>query len=330
MDVTAMEGTSKGSRNPLSVARDTLRQMRRDDAATSASAKQSAITAADNTSVPFTLPAAEEDALVAQVRGLSTGGKAKKGGGSSNSSSGSGGATCLIADADDFWIRACLRARKGDVVRAHALLGNYLRWRHDVHYDETSSSDKVRTILSTGLLNVVGNVTRDGRPILTVRYRFFNPREFAAIDVARAVGVVVEYLLRTYPAAQSHGVVVMDDMVGFSFGNFDFRVVRFLERAFTQVMPMRLAAIHVVNPGWVVRTIFSLMAGIMSKKIQARVHICEANNAEKLGRWLEKSEVPEFLNLGGTRQWSPQMLAQYVDRMMDMRKSVGPATMTLQ
>lgn len=325
MDLKAMEGTSKGSRNPLSVARDTLRQMRRDDAATSASASQSAITAADNTSVPFTLPAAEEDALIERVRNLSTqsspslfGGKAKKAGSPS------------VANAEDFWIRACLRARKGDVQRAHALLENYLRWRRDVRYDETSTSDKVRAILATGLLNVVGNVTREGRPILTVRYRFFNPREFAAIDVARAVGVVVEYLLRTYPAAQSHGVVVMDDMVGFSFGNFDFRVVRFLEKAFTQVMPMRLAAIHVVNPGWLVRTIFSLVAGLMSKKIQARVHICEANNADKLGKWLAKDEVPEFLNLGGSREWSGQMLAQYVDRMMDMRKSAGPATTTVQ
>lgn len=299
-----MEGTSKKTNVGFSVVADTLRQMRRDDATASAASRKSTITAADNMSVPFRLSEAEEAEIENCMRQT-----ASKAG------------NALVANADSFWLRACLRARKGDVERANALASNYLKWRRDVHYARYvrgGLSPSVHAILSTGAFLVAGNYSRDERPVLTVRYRYFNPRRFAAVDVARALGAVVEFLLREYPASQSHGIVVLDDTAGFSFSNFDIRVFRFLEKAFAQVLPIRIAAIHIVNPGWVIRTIFNLVSGFMSRKIKARIMICDAGDVNKIQTSFEPQHIPKFINLGGTLEWTDAHQKQFVERVSEL------------
>lgn len=304
MDVQSLEGTTKKSKVGLSAVADTLRQMKHDDATASPMSRQSTITAADNTSVPFKLSEAEEQELENGMR---------------RTASETGNA--LVANADSFWLRACLRARKGDVQRANALALNYLKWRRDVKYSRHvrgGLSPAVHDMLSTGAFIVAGNHSRDGRPVLMVRYRYFNPRRFAAVDVARALGAVVEFMLREYPLSQSHGIVVLDDTAGLNFSNFDLRVFRFLEKAFAQVLPLRIAAIHVVNPGWVVRAIFNLVSGFMSRKIKARIMICDAGDVNKIQKSFEPQHIPKFINLGGTMPWTDEHQRQFIQRLSEM------------
>lgn len=312
MDVSTLEGTSKGMRNPVSAFTDTVRQMRRDDASATGEDAQSKLTAADSTSVPYILSGADADKLVSELRAHARKMAAEKKRNKKGSED--------LESVDDFYLLSCLRARKGSVERAYALLCNYVKWRRDAGYDAvlaslSSAQSKVGRLLRTGLFVVAGNETLEHRPCLVVRYRFFNPREFAALDVALAIGIVVEYVLRTYPNAQSHGLAVVDDMAGFAFGNFDIRVFKFLEKAFTQVMPMRLASISVCNPGWIVRTIFSLVAGFMSKKIQARITIVDAKDTKKMAKLFAKDQIPSFLNMGGTLQWGDTQQNALVDDM---------------
>lgn len=315
MDVSALHGTSKGSRNPVSSAIDTIRQIRRDDSKASETAVKSTITASDNTSVPFILPREEEDALVAQLRAHPSTSKPSK------NASKNFSVSEAIKTADDFYLRACLRARKGDVERAHALLSNYVKWRHDTKFEEQISAFTMGKLLRTGIFVVAGNKSKEGRPILMIRYKYFNPKVFAPIDVALALGAVVEYILREYPESQSNGVVVLDDMAGFSVGNFDFRVFKFLEKAMTQVFPMRLAAIHIANPGWIMKTIFGLVSGFMSRKIQARIGMVESGNVKKMYQFFDKPDIPTFLNLGGSLQWGDTQLKDYVDNLEKISKT---------
>lgn len=301
MDVRSLEGTSEGNKHGVSGVVNTMRQIRYEDAHANKSPKKSAIREGDNSSVPFVLPSEEEDALIQRLR------QAAQRAGDED-----------VANADEFWLRACLRVRKGDEERARALAGNYLQWRRDVRYEESMRGGLtpiLQEILTSGLFCVAGNKSRGDRPVLTVRYRFFNPRKFSALDVAHALGVVVEFLLREYPTSQSHGIVVVDDTAHFTFANFDLRVIRFLEKAFSQVLPVRIAAIYVVNPGWVVKTVFNLVSGFMSRKIKARITICSSGDVAKFAQYFEPHNIQTFLNLGGTLEWSDVDQKQFADRI---------------
>lgn len=84
----------------------------------------------------------------------------------------------LVVMADVFWLLATLRARKGDVDRAVALTTNFLQRRQNVKYEENSQSttESSQAVLDSGILLSAGNVSQDGRHVLTIRYRYFHPR----------------------------------------------------------------------------------------------------------------------------------------------------------
>lgn len=262
----------------------------------------SVLTADDNPSVPFLLSSKEEERLLAQVTEL-----AKQ---SDNTD---------VSNASSFFILACLRTRKGDPGRAIALLANYLQWRRRVGYyrhvracADSSLSSTVLDILNSKLLTVAGNTSRDGRPVFTCRYRYLNPRKYSADDTARALGVVFEYLLRRYPTAQTHGIVVVDDAAGFSISNMDVGLLRFLARAFSKVLPIRVAAAYIVNPSWIVNIVFNIMAPFMSNKLKTRLTLCPSHDYELFAKYFEPSQTPTFLNLNGSFEWSDADQSRFV------------------
>lgn len=315
MDMKGMESKSDGIKGGVVTVLNTMRQIRNQDATDKGQAHSAGITAVDNTSVPFLLPKEEEDALVAKLRTVASQGKDPN---------------PFVAHADPFFLVACLRVRKGNVNRAHALACNYLRWRVDVRYHEQTAhelSPSILDALSRGLFTVAGNASRDGgRPVLTVRYKFFDPRRYSPFDTARAFGFVIEYMLRTYPRSQTHGIVVVDDATDFSLANFDVRLIHFLEKAFTQVLPVRIAALFVTNPSWIIKTMFTFFSGFLSKKLKTRIRLVDRGDTETFAQFFEPSNIPTFLNLGGTLEWTQTQQDELVDRITQSCTTWPPAS----
>lgn len=304
-----MESTSSGT-SGLNVAVKVVRQLQK-ESSSNPQDNLSRVTASDNTSIPFELTAEEEARLLCEMRSLA----------SENNKP-------HVAQADTFWLAAALRARKGDAKRAVALAANYLEWRAKVAYDEhtPTSSPVVSEILSARLFVLAGNVSRDGRPVLTIRYRFFDPRRFSALDTVRAFGFIVEWMLRTYPMAQTHGVVVVEDAAGFSLKNFDIRLISFLEKAFSSILPVRISALHVTNPGFLVRAMFTLFSSFFSDKLKARIRLFGKGEEGKFAEFFDKKQNLAFLNLGGTMEWSPTQQDALINRLLNDSREWAPAT----
>lgn len=311
MDPEALEGTSAGNNGGFVAVADTIRKLQKDDKAASTSERVSRLTAADNSSAPFEISAEETERLVTEMRKLAR----EKG-------------NKLVEHADEFWLLATLRARKGDVKRSVALASNYLEWRQKVDYDGNTpaSSGTMKEIMEAGLFVLAGNKSRDGRPVLTVRYRFFNPRRYSALDTARAFAYIVEWMLHTYPTSQTHGVVVVEDVAGFSFKNFDLRLVSFMEKAFTSIMPMRISALHIANPGLVIRSMFAIFSAFFSDKIKARIRLFGKGDEDKFAEFFERDQILDFLNLGGTLPWTDAQQAEVTLKLITDSARWGPAS----
>lgn len=304
-----MEGTS----GKTAAFKEIVKTMNtiKSDAATNPQQAQSQLNAADNSSQPFERTQQEEARLLSEMRKLSETRRLPN-----------------VICASDFWLLACLRARKGDVTRALALASSYLDWREKVDYEAhlPTKSPIVRQILSAGIFVPADNVSRDGRPVLTVRYRCFDPRRFSALDTARAFGFVVEWMLRTYPKVQTHGMVVVEDTAGFSLKNFDIRLVSFLEKAFSSILPIRISAMHIINPNFIIRAMFTLFSSFFSDKLKARIRLFGKGDEEKFAQFFQPNQNLSFLNMGGTKEWTPAQQESVTSRMV--RESQGWAQAT--
>lgn len=314
MDARTLDGTTDGTKGGVIAVLSALRDIKRDDADPAVDNAAAAVTAAGDLSTPFSASAAEEAVLVRQLQLAAA----------------DDGAGEVVAHMHAFWLHACVRARKGDVSRALLMARNYCAWRTDVCYIERAVghnvSAAVRRALCAGLFTVAGNHARDGRPVLTVRFKFFDPRVLSALDVARTFGLLVEYMLREYPLAQTHGLAIVEDADGFSLGNMDLRLVRFLSNAFSKVLPVRITSLNIVNPSWLAKTMFQLMSGFISRKLQARIRVFDKGAVDRFAQFFEPHQTPTFLQLGGTLEWTEAQQHQLANRIIEQSAKWPPVS----
>lgn len=212
-----------------------------------------------------------------------------------------------VGIADSFWVLASLRARNGDMHRAIALLTNYLAWRRSVTYHDrlcNGVSSAVCDLLRTGTFSVCGNCSVDGQPVLTIRYEYYEPAKHQIADVSIAFTVLVEYLMRRFPRCQTHGLVVMEEMSGAKVANLDIRVANFLSRAFSSMLPLRIAAMFFCNAKRGVRTALRFMSPFLAKKFKTRVYVMHEGVVERFATFFASDQTPTFMKMHGSMVWS--------------------------
>lgn len=283
----------------------TIHTIRKDDQNATPCENLSRVSALDNTSVPYFIPHSKQKPLISNLRTLA----AEK-------------SNRLVSTASNFLLLSCLYARKGDISRSLALATNYLTFRQDFSYDLyiSSPSSTLREILSAGIFIPPGNFSRDGRPVLTIRYRFFDPRKFSAADTACATAFVLEWMLRTIPKAMTHGVSIVEDVNGFSLRNMDVRLMHFYDRAFTSVLPVRVAALHITNPGFIIRTVFTVFSAFLSDKLKARIRLFRKGQEDMFAEFFEPEQNLKFLGLGGTLHWTEMQQRELAAHMLECVK----------
>eukprot|EP00177_Eucheuma_denticulatum_P003318 GFKZ01005994.1.p1 GENE.GFKZ01005994.1~~GFKZ01005994.1.p1 ORF type:complete len:316 (+),score=43.96 GFKZ01005994.1:666-1613(+) len=298
-----LEHTTGGAKNPTALV-SALRQLTR-----RTSAPSGAVVSTSDLSTPFVRSAEEEGGLVDALR------EAAREQGNE-----------VVARADAFWLVACIRARKGDVGRAMALADNYLKWRLGLGADskDLAQSQQLRAQLERRLVFVPGHVDRDGRPVLNVRLRYQDPSKFSAMDTARTLSFVVEWLLRKYPAAQTHGIVIVNDLRGVTLRNLDLRLPSVLQQAFSKTLPVRVAAINVINPPFLLKAVVGLFASVFSQKLKLRVRFFSKGDEEKLYQLIEPSHLVDDIGMGGTETWTDQMHREWI-RTMEQDCHTWPA-----
>lgn len=262
-------------------------------------------------STPFVRTPEEEALLISQLKSLATEESEPQ-----------------VANADEFWLLACIRARKGDVTRALALAKNCLKWRESVNADgiKLNNCEQMKKQLETGMVFVSGNKNRLGQVILDIRLGKQDPARFSALDTTRMISFVLEWVLRTYPEAQTHGIVVVNNMKGVSLGNLDLRMPGVLQKAFSRNMPVRVSSVNICNPPWFIRMVLSLAAKVFSKKLKARVRVYGKGDAVKMEEMFEKDSIMIDLDMGGTAVWTDDMREKWINKMMTDCQQWPPST----
>lgn len=235
--------------------------------------------------------------------------------------------TSEIADnADEFWVQCCVKARKGNVQRASALLLALVAWKSKLGTGD-SVREKTHALLRRGLIWSSGARDKNGRCVMHVRLRYADPSTFAPADVVRTVALAVEWTLRTYPCAGSHGIVILGDAGGIGLRNIDARVPRELMTAFSRTMPVRMGAFVAINLPWFIRPVFAIISKILGSKLKARIMI--VGNVERLSDNFSLDAVPVDANAGGTLHWDIETQENWADAVMKQADQWPPVLPTL-
>lgn len=221
--------------------------------------------------------------------------------------------------ADTLWLRNCIIARNGDVRKAIALASNYLKWRSKLKYEHILCipSAPVIELLSRGLFISAGNFCRQNSPVLTIRYRSYNPDRFDIADVAVAFGIMVEFIIRQFPKCEIEGVTLMEDLHGVTLGNLDVRLLRFLWRTLSRTFPIRIRAVYYVRPSRLMRTVVKLIAPFVAHKLHTAAVVVDHDDGDKLLNAFEQDQIPSVVHPVGCMTWTPELLQNMVDRVLD-------------
>lgn len=305
--IERLEGNARppsGIASFFSVFRSLARQNSKDEIAH--------VTKAD-ISTPFIRSAEEETQLVESVRQ-----RALESGRQS------------VADAEHFWVLAAVRARKGDVTRAEKLLANFISWRKRIESvaDKQVRLDKTQSQLKSCFMFVSGTTDKAGRPVLHLKMAKHDPSSFSALDTIRTLSTVLEWTLRTYPAAQTHGMVVLHDMSDIALHNLDLRMPGEIQKAFSQSFPVRVASIILCHPPFFLKHIVGFFSSFMSSKLKARITTVGKNDKNLLDELFEPHNILVDLGLGGTAIWTQERHLEWVRRIDNDAKAWPEHTLT--
>lgn len=175
----------------------------------------------------------------------------------------------------EFWLLACLRARKYDPNRAIELAVKYMEWRiaFDVEHQTPRNNNVLLAQLQSGMIRIPGTKDKLGRYLVVMDLSKHDPDKWNSKDTVRCLHYNLARLLQQFPEAQARGIVVLNDMTHVTLKNIDTSVPKEVFNALSSRFPIRLGGIYIVNPPWFFRAVFPIVRTFMKKKFQERVRI---------------------------------------------------------
>jgi len=175
----------------------------------------------------------------------------------------------LCGNYSDEFLVSCLFARKMDISRTHELLEYNLKWRKESGFMKIPTISEVDLQLMQYILAVPGARSKDGCGIFAVRMGKAvvgtEPITFPTMSKWAAwynyVGIFchgIDYL--------RSGVYFIQDLDGYSWKNFDLEHNKKMGNIWTNVFPIRIKKIFIVNPPSIVNAVIRLSRVFLKKK----------------------------------------------------------------
>lgn len=209
---------------------------------------------------------------------------------------------------DQLFLRF-LRARKWDTVKSAEMLGQTLIWRvEEFDIDSIMSRGEQYYIdvePDEGFINqfkrgkvVLHGKDKQGRPIVTIRVRFHDPKAQSEEAMERLTVLVIE-TARLCLNDYIETAVVIFDMTGFGLGNMDYHVVRFLIKCFEAHYPECLGYLFIHRAPWVFSTIWNVIKGWIDPVVASKISFTKTE--KDLLKFINSDSLAK--ELGGTRSW---------------------------
>ncbi|GFY56433.1 alpha-tocopherol transfer protein-like [Trichonephila inaurata madagascariensis] len=175
---------------------------------------------------------------------------------------------------DDF-LTQFLRKNKYDTTRSLKNLQNYvlLRRKYSSKFERVTDED-LSAILPDKFYVLLPKRCPEGCAVIIVKIGNWNPTEFSFENLEKSILFLVMQILRD-PMTQICGIKVIYDCKGSSFQQLRYVTpynTYMYYHAMLNCLAGRYKGLHIINDSIVMKTMFTLMKSLMTKKLRSRVH----------------------------------------------------------
>ncbi|EDW13468.2 alpha-tocopherol transfer protein isoform X1 [Drosophila mojavensis] len=209
---------------------------------------------------------------------------------------------------DDKYLQKFLRTRYWKIENSYRLLCNYYKFREDnkKYYEKVRPLD-LRHLGDDDILTVTPYRDQLGHRILIYRFGRWRPNRVTVDDIFRAT-IILQELGSLEPISQIMGGVAIFDLKDLALEHLlhlSPSVAQKMIALLVTTMPLRTAALHIVNQNWLFNAAFKIFKPFLNASMREKLYIHGSDMSS-----LHKHIYPEHLpkRYGGLHEDYPYML----------------------
>lgn len=202
---------------------------------------------------------------------------------------------CQPHRTDDAFLQKFLRARYWKIEPSYRLLCNYYKFREQnkAFYEKVRPFD-LKFVGEDDILTATPYRDQHGHRILIYRFGVWKPSKVSVDDIFRASIALIE-LGSLEPIAQIVGGVGIFDLKDLSLNHIlhlSPNVAQKMIALLVTSMPVRTAAIHVVNQNWVFNAAFNIFKPFLNASMRERLFI-HGSDMKSLHKHISPDHLPK-------------------------------------
>ncbi|XP_030376714.1 alpha-tocopherol transfer protein isoform X2 [Scaptodrosophila lebanonensis] len=221
---------------------------------------------------------------------------------------------------DDKYLEKFLRARYWKIENSYRLLCSYYKFREqNKNYYEKVRPLDLRHLGDDDILTVTPYRDQHGHRILIYRFGLWRPNRVTVDDIFRAT-IVLQELGSLEPISQIVGGVGIFDLKDLSFEHIlhlSPGVAQKMIALLVTSMPIRTAALHIVNQNWMFNAAFKIFKPFLNASMRERLYI-HGSDMSSLHKFIDPEHLPK--RYGGVHEDYPYTL--WLDMLQEHGGSV--------
>uniref|UniRef100_A0ACD5WDX3 Uncharacterized protein n=1 Tax=Avena sativa TaxID=4498 RepID=A0ACD5WDX3_AVESA len=170
---------------------------------------------------------------------------------------------------DDFVLRRFLRARDHNIVKASAMLLQYLSWKRSAKPNGSISDDEVRGEIAKGRIRLEG-FDRLGRPMGYLYSARHFPARHDFEDYKRYCAYVLDKICSSLPAGQEKFAAVVD-LRGWGYSNLDIRGYLAGLNILQNYYPERLGRVFVIHVPYIFMAAWRIVYPFIDERTRSKI-----------------------------------------------------------
>ncbi|KAK0548893.1 hypothetical protein OC846_004304 [Tilletia horrida] len=207
---------------------------------------------------------------------------------------------------DTFMLR-CLRARKWDVDRAFAMIGNIAAFRVENDVFELVKRGELDIVKTVGGAKVYRNgiayawgASNDGLPVCYIEVAKHFASNQTQEELKRAIIVFQEWLGMLMPPPVSRKIVCFN-MTDFGLRNMDWWCVFFLVKTMEMYWPETLERVYVHKAPWFFKPIWTILRPLLDPVVREKVRF--TTHVDELREHIPPEHLPRS-TMNGKMDWT--------------------------
>jgi len=189
----------------------------------------------------------------------------------------------------------------------------YRQWANLLDYG-TLPWERIEKEVKRGLFTLPHQPFTEGpnkSVTLFVNSHNFEPR-VGSRSICATLWLNLHFILAKSDLAAENGVTVVNQGSGITYSKFYPAIQRAILESLQSVLPMRVAAVYMVDPPYLFKMLWGIVSGWLSEKLRERFFVLSSDH---IAKHFDRTALPTFLK--GDLQFNADQQAAWVEELKE-------------